>query len=414
MSGYFYNKKANIMKKDSTVIISNQYSGKWIKIPLVCYEVIEESVEKQLALEKMIDLFSEDDKDYFRKIIKSLEDLDLVTDNPNEEIYYGMIPKVSIAITNKCNLNCCYCCKESNINREERMNLEELKKVVDNVLKLSPINLTISGGEPLVRKDFVEFIEYIKSKYDEKLILSTNATLIDEKMAKFISDNFYAVEISLDGYDEETCSEIRGKGVFNKVMKAIGYLKDNGCDKISISMVMGKYNEGYKQKFEELNEKIGTKARIRYFCKFGRGFSGCEKYVENDEVFYTPQDLYTLDENSYDNINTGHCNAGRNSIFIADDGYVYSCPNITDDKFKTFNILDMDLETEEKLYKKDFEGFKNFENLDLKNQTRCRDCSVNAFCNTCPAKNRLLYENEKAFEKYCEFNKKHLENILWK
>lgn len=58
-------------------------------------------------------------------------------------------------------------------------------------------------------------------------------------MAKFISDNFYAVEISLDGYDEETCSEIRGKDVFNKVMKAIGYLKDNGCDKISISMVMG-------------------------------------------------------------------------------------------------------------------------------------------------------------------------------
>lgn len=58
---------------------------------------------------------------------------------------------------------------------------------------------------------------------------------------------------------------------------------------------------------------------------------------------------------------------------------MYSCPNITDDKFKTFNILDMDLETEEKLYKKDFEGFKNFENLDLKNQTRCRDCSVNAF-----------------------------------
>lgn len=198
-------------------------------------------------------------------------------------------------------------------------------------------------------------------------------------MAKFISDNFYAVEISLDGYDEETCSEIRGKGVFNKVMKAIGYLKDNGCDKISISMVMGKYNEGYKQKFEELNEKIGTKARIRYFCKFGRGFSGCEKYVENDEVFYTPQDLYTLDENSYDDISTGHCNAGRNSIFIADDGYVYSCPNITDDKFKTFNILDMDLETEKELYKKDFEGFKNFENLDLKNQTRCRDCSVNAF-----------------------------------
>lgn len=117
------------MKKDSTVIISNQYSGKWIKIPLVCYEVIEESVEKQLALEKMIDLFSEDDKDYFRKIIKSLEDLDLVTENPNEEIYYGMIPKVSMAITNKCNLNCCYCCKESNINREERMNLDELKKL---------------------------------------------------------------------------------------------------------------------------------------------------------------------------------------------------------------------------------------------------------------------------------------------
>lgn len=412
MGLFFYSKMANIMKNKESVIVSNKYSGRWIKIPLQCYEIIEKLSEEGSSISLSEELFeNKEDKKYFDEIVAILDKIDLIADEPNKKVYYGMIPSVSFAITNKCNLNCCYCCKESDIYKKENLSLNELKKAMDNIIKFKPMNISISGGEPLIRKDFKEFIEYTKEIYDGKLILSTNATLIDEKMAEFIVKNFHAVEISIDGYDEETCSEVRGHGVFKRVVDAVGYLKKYGCQKISMSMVMGKYNESYKAKFEKFNESIGTKGRIRHFCKFGRGFSGCEKYVDDGDVFFTPNDIY--DDVTYENIKTGHCNAGRNSIFISDEGYIYSCPNITEECFKVFNILDLNDENEKKLYRKDFDGIRSFEKLDMQKQEKCRDCSVNAFCNTCPAKNKLLFEDKEAFDKYCRYTKEHLNRILW-
>ncbi|WP_330653158.1 radical SAM protein, partial [Clostridioides difficile] len=73
----------------------------------------------------------------------------------------------------------------------------------------------------LIREDFFEIIKYIKQKLpDTKLILSTNGTLIDEHNVDFIITNFEKIDISIDGVDENTCSETRGKGVFHKVISS--------------------------------------------------------------------------------------------------------------------------------------------------------------------------------------------------
>lgn len=412
MDKFFLKNISNILENKDLVIIGNRFNGKWIKIPKECYEAIKYSIDHKISIFDTVDMFSsDDDKAYYRNILEKLDILGLLACSADAKIRGEVIPIVSFAITNKCNLNCEYCCKDSNFEEREKLQLKDLKVAIDKIIKLNPINLTISGGEPLTRNDFIEFIDYIKSVYNEKLILATNATLINSKNAEYIAKNFYAVEISLDGYDEETCAQVRGKGIFNKVLKSIEMLKRNGCNRISLSMVAGKYNYHYKAKFEELNKRLGTTPTIRYFCSFGRGLENNDNYLEDGTLFYTPSDEY--EQYQYEQIDTGHCNAGVNQVHINDEGNLYLCPNLTDDKFKICNIKDFDSLAIEKLYKRDYDAFKEFDYLKENNIERCRECKINIFCNVCPAKTDLLKNDKVAFDKNCKFVKENIYHKIW-
>lgn len=412
MDKFFFDNMANIVKHEGLVIIGNKFSGKWIKIPEECYEAIRYSINHKISVYDTVDMFlDDDDKNYYKTILEKLNTLGLLKDSIITEAHYGLIPRISLAVTNKCNLNCDYCCKDSSIEKEEKLEIEDLKRIIDKIVELNPINLTISGGEPLIRRDFKEFIDYTKSLYNEKLILCTNGMLINSKNAEYIAKNFYAVEISLDGYDEDTCSEIRGRGVFNKVMESIELLKNSGCDRISLSMVVGKHNYHYKTKFEELNKRLGTTAMIRCFCSYGRGSENNKKYLEDGTLFYTPSDEYENYE--YEQKDTGHCNAGINQVHISHEGNLYLCPNLTDDEFKICNMKDFNSLDIEKLYKRDYDAFRKFDDLKENNNERCKNCSINIFCNVCPAKTYLIKNNKVAYDINCKFVKENLYHKIW-
>lgn len=69
----------------------------------------------------------------------------------------------------------------------------------------------------------------------------------------------------------KTCSIIRGKGIFNKVIESVKLLQNNGFHQISLSIVTGDKNEYIEEKFRELSDKLKTKAIIRRFMSIGRG-----------------------------------------------------------------------------------------------------------------------------------------------
>ena len=71
------------------------------------------------------------------------------------------------------------------------------------------------------------------------------------------------IDISLDGADEESCSVIRGKGVFDRVVNNIDILKQKGFENISLSMVLSNNNLRYAQQFFELNRKLHTFPMLR-------------------------------------------------------------------------------------------------------------------------------------------------------
>lgn len=115
-----------------------------------------------------------------------------------------------IELTYKCTLRCHMCwyhgdhgtVKSDDYKNE--INLIDIKKILDDLLMYTKIRkVAISGAEPLMRKDICEVLSLIKS-YNFNVVLLTNATLINEDLAKnIISTNIDQIRISIDGISDK-------------------------------------------------------------------------------------------------------------------------------------------------------------------------------------------------------------------
>jgi MoaA/NifB/PqqE/SkfB family radical SAM enzyme len=86
----------------------------------------------------------------------------------------------------------------------------------------------LSGGEPLMRIDLREIIEYIAIEHkDIKICLLTNGVLIDSSVAANLKKYNIHVQISFDGPDAITHDYFRGTGVFDKAEKGVGELRSH-------------------------------------------------------------------------------------------------------------------------------------------------------------------------------------------
>ena len=124
--------------------------------------------------------------------------------------------------TSACNLHCigCWAAEYGN-----KLNLtyEELNDIVVQGKKLGTYFYIFSGGEPLVRKD--DIIKLCKQHNDCAFLSFTNGTLIDEKFAdEMLKVKNFIPAISIEGFEEDTDFR-RGKGTFNKVVRATEILK---------------------------------------------------------------------------------------------------------------------------------------------------------------------------------------------
>ncbi|MCK5608190.1 radical SAM protein [Candidatus Pacearchaeota archaeon] len=123
-------------------------------------------------------------------------------------------PKVlQIETTNGCNAKCLMCPQICMKRKVALMNLEDFKKVLDNVMKNYSIDsLTLNGfGEPMIDRGIIDKIEYANKKYPKlKIDLYTNAGLMDSKRAdELLSKDIRRITFSINGFGEN----------YEKVMK---------------------------------------------------------------------------------------------------------------------------------------------------------------------------------------------------
>lgn len=142
----------------------------------------------------------------------------------NDKLGRAKIPfRYFLELTYRCNLACPYCYVGNERNKKE-LTTEEWKSVIDQIPFYGIV--TLVGGEPLIRKDFVEILEYVSRKVWGKVHVVSNGILITDEIIKaFIKYHLLLLSVSLDGYGDNH-DKNRGKdGIFDKIIANLEHLK---------------------------------------------------------------------------------------------------------------------------------------------------------------------------------------------
>jgi mycofactocin radical SAM maturase len=131
--------------------------------------------------------------------------------------------------------------------------------------------VNIGGGEPMLRPDFFEIVEYCVEK-GVGVKFSTNGGRINAENAKRLASMDYVdIQISLDGADEITNDAVRGEGTYARVRTAMDHLRDANFGQFKLSVVMTRENVEQVDAYEALADEYGAELRLTRFRPSGRG-----------------------------------------------------------------------------------------------------------------------------------------------
>ena len=156
--------------------------------------------------------------------------MDTLTDSFGRQINY-----VRLAVTDRCNLRCQYCMPAHGIEivpRQELLTYKEMYRVIRVLTELGVNKIRLTGGEPFVRKGFVEFLEMLSfNDLLEDINITTNGALIYkhietlEKLQKVKNIN-----LSIDSLQADKFNEITRRKAFDEVFKTMEALEKSSMN----------------------------------------------------------------------------------------------------------------------------------------------------------------------------------------
>jgi radical SAM protein with 4Fe4S-binding SPASM domain len=322
-----------------------------------------------------------------------------------------------IELTYRCNLACihCYCKGSDDINKELTTN--EWKKILNEIHKEGCIYLTFTGGEPLIRSDFLKLYSYAKKK-GFIITIFTNGQLFTKEILDYLTKSLpYSIEITLNGITKNTYESITQiKDSFEKVMANIKDIKNRNLPLILKSNCL-RQNKNEICKIKKFADKLLGKKFMRYDFQCDPiiypSFNGNEspnKYrlsfeellamsKQDSEILKDYRRKSTADF-SVTNLRKDflyRCTSWLEQFFISPYGRLKFC-NFSD-RFS----CDLKITS----FKHGF--YKNFPsiiNKKFKTNTPCKDCSLRPICYNCPSRAYLETGfEEKPITYYCNLAK---------
>jgi len=136
-------------------------------------------------------------------------------------------PMVMLETTTRCNLACNHC-PNSILSKDKKwvgdMGIELYKKLIDEISNEDPTTVVrpFDSGEPLLRKDMEEMIEYAKKKGIQYVSINTNGVLLNEaRCQKLLNSGLDHIEISVDAMSKETFKKIKNVDLYDRVKENI-------------------------------------------------------------------------------------------------------------------------------------------------------------------------------------------------
>ena len=162
--------------------------------------------------------------------------LEQVKDKEKRVINY-----LRVSVTDRCNLRCTYCMPDEGIEfvpHKEILTYEEILHLVRLSVQNGIRKIRLTGGEPLVRKGFVDFLRRLNDVEGlNEVTLTTNGVLLKEYAADIKACGICRVNISLDSLKPDRFLHITGRDLFDSVWEGIQEAERVGFDPVKINVV---------------------------------------------------------------------------------------------------------------------------------------------------------------------------------
>jgi len=207
---------------------------------------------------------------------------------------------LDLDITNRCNLHCSYCYHFTSAgDTDTDLSTAEWLSFFGELKDCAVKEVTLCGGEPLVRKDLRELIQGIRDNRMRFSILS-NGTLITEELIDFIkaTGRCNSFQVSIDGPGPEAHDVFRGKGSFEKALAGLKVLIKHKMP-ATVRVTIHKHNY---MKLEEISELLLEDVGLPSFSTNSAGNVGlCRENKDSiqlnaQEYSYTMARLFELDK----------------------------------------------------------------------------------------------------------------------
>jgi mycofactocin biosynthetic radical S-adenosylmethionine protein MftC len=255
-------------------------------------------------------------------------------------------------LTYACNLACVHCLSSSGRRDPRELSTAECQQVIDALQRMQVFYVNIGGGEPTVRPDFWELVDYATS-HQVGVKFSTNGVKIDEQAARRLAASDYVdVQISLDGATAQVNDAVRGAGSYATARRAMDHLRAAGFAGFKLSVVMTRHNIGQLDELKALADSYGAQLRLTRLRPSGRG---ADTWPELHPTAAQQRQLYDWLASRGEQVLTGDsffhlapyggplpglnlCGAGRVVCLIDPVGDVYACPFAIHQEFLAGNV----------------------------------------------------------------------------
>lgn len=332
--------------------------------------------------------------------------LDRLKIGPNFHLRRPLI--VWFEVTRACDLRCSHCYIDAGRKRVGELSTSEVFGVLDDLAELGAFSLVLAGGEPYLRKDFPEIVEYACQRGFVVAIV-TNGSLLTPELARRIPRDRCRVTLSVDGI--EAHNRIRGgRSTFALMKERLFMLRDEGVPH-SVSTVISKANIAELGDLLAWCEGEDIIFRTVTFNPLGRGLTHLRTHALSEEDAEASSALFMMQkrfEKEKDK-ETGMCvskffdyalnlmymtrreHCSRSIAYLAANGDVYPCvSSAAVDAFKAGNVRENPFS---ELWETSFRDMRSITWQDFIDET-CHQCPLNGadyFCaNRCPVMSLVL------------------------
>jgi SynChlorMet cassette radical SAM/SPASM protein ScmE len=201
---------------------------------------------------------------------------------------------VDLNITQKCNLRCSYCSHfTSGSDEGSDLSLDEWLVFMEELNKCAVYDVTLSGGEPLYRKDFREIVTGVVRNHMRFSVLS-NGTLITDELVEFLKSTgrCNSFQVSIDGPGPESHDIFRGRGTFEKALRGLRILLKH---KLPATVRVTVHKHNYKQ-LDEIAELLLEDVGLSSFSTNSASYMGLCRQNNADVQLDIEQYSYAMEK----------------------------------------------------------------------------------------------------------------------